>query len=216
VTIAGPIRPRRPYDGSRRRAAADNNRLAVLAASRELLLRDGYQATTVRAIAERAGVSVETIYKSFGGKKQLMKAVYDVTVAGDDEPLPISQRFVMQEILATSDPRRKLTLYGEFVGNFHQRLSPLFHLLGEADPDVAQIRAVTENERLTGLRSFIRHLDEERCLRIGLEPAKAADICWVLTSSAIFVQFTQTRRWSSEAYRQWLTEALLTTLCPAP
>jgi AcrR family transcriptional regulator len=77
--------PRRPYNSERRRQAADRTRAAVLAACRELLFRDGYHATTVRAVAERAGVSVETVYKTFGGKPGMVKALWDTTLAGDDE-----------------------------------------------------------------------------------------------------------------------------------
>jgi AcrR family transcriptional regulator len=60
----------------------------VLAAGRELLLARGYHGTTIRVVAERAGVSPELVYKGFGGKQGLMKAVYDTTLAGDDEPVP--------------------------------------------------------------------------------------------------------------------------------
>ncbi|WP_404814102.1 TetR/AcrR family transcriptional regulator [Kitasatospora fiedleri] len=52
-----PDAPRRPYDASRRQEAARRNRAAVLAACRELLFAEGYRAATVRAVAERAGVS---------------------------------------------------------------------------------------------------------------------------------------------------------------
>ena len=36
-------------------------------------------------LAEAAEVSQETIYKAFGGKAGLLKAVYDTSLAGDDE-----------------------------------------------------------------------------------------------------------------------------------
>jgi hypothetical protein len=80
--------PRRSYNSEGRREAARRNRAAVLAACRELLFQDGYHATTVRAVAERAGVSAETVYKSFGGKPGMVKALWDITLAGDDEPVP--------------------------------------------------------------------------------------------------------------------------------
>ena len=79
--------PRRAYNAERRREAAHRNRAAVLEACRDLLFRDGYQATTIRAVAERAGVSTETVYKTFGGKPGLVKALWDVTLAGDDEQI---------------------------------------------------------------------------------------------------------------------------------
>jgi AcrR family transcriptional regulator len=71
----------RPYDADSRRESAARNRAAVLAACRELLCRDGYHRMTVRSVAEHAGVPPETIYKAFGGKPGLMKALWDVTLA---------------------------------------------------------------------------------------------------------------------------------------
>src|SRR5690242_916070 len=103
--------PRRPYNSEHRREAAGRNRAAVLAACGELLFRDGYHATTVRAVAERAGVSAETVYKTFGGKPGMVKALWDVTLAGDDEPVPKGDRAQVQEILGTRELGAKLRLY---------------------------------------------------------------------------------------------------------
>ncbi len=203
---------RRPYDTSGRRAAAERNRGAVLRACRELLERDGYQATTVRAVAERAGVSVETVYKAFGSKQRLLKTVYDVALAGDDEPVPIGQRPAVRRILATPDPHRKLTLYAAFVCDLYQRLGGLLAVLAAADPELAEVAAVTEQERLLGLRAFVAHLAEEGLLRPGLDPSRAADACWALTSPQLFAQLTRIRNWRAEEYRLWIADMLTASL----
>jgi len=159
---------RRGYDASGRAAAATRRRQAVLDACRDLLVHNGYQATTVKAVAERAGVSTETIYKSFGGKKQLVKSLYDVTVAGDDEPVPIGERPDIRHILATSDPHEKLARYGAFVRSYQERTNVLLHVFTAANPDIAEIRATIEGERLSGLRTFVAHLASEGHLRAQL------------------------------------------------
>jgi AcrR family transcriptional regulator len=208
--------PRRSYDTAGRRAAAERNRDAVVRACRELLERDGYQATTVRAVAERAGVSAETVYKAFGSKQQLMKAVYDVALAGDHEPVPIGERPEIQQVLATPDPHRKLVLYAAFVCDLHRRLGGLLAVLGGADPDLAEVRAATEQERLLGLRAFVAHLEGEGLLRPGLDGARAADACWALTGPQLFAQLTRSRAWSAEDYRGWIADMLAATLLPCP
>src|SRR5580698_3963785 len=106
---------RRPYDARRRQDAARRNRAAILDACRDLLVRDGYQSTTIRAVAEQAGVSPETVYKAFGSKPGLVKALWDVTLAGDDEPLTMAQRPALREVWRTRDPHAKLRLYAGFV-----------------------------------------------------------------------------------------------------
>src|SRR6476659_3244056 len=104
------VTPVRRYDSSRRRAQADQNRAAVIAAARARFFADGYASTTVGQIAGDAGVSVETIYKAFGNKAGLLKAVFDVAVAGDDEPVAMADREFVAQIQAEPDARRKLEL----------------------------------------------------------------------------------------------------------
>jgi AcrR family transcriptional regulator len=209
------VRPsaRRAYDASGRRAAAARNRQAVLAACHELLLRDGYQATTIRAVAELAGVSAELIYKAFGSKQGLMKAVYDFVIAGDDEPVPVGQRPAIQRIWAISDLREKIRAYAAFVRDLNERLGGLATVLAEADPEVAQVRAVTENERLRGVRAFVDHLAAAGLLA-DVDPGRAADECWVLTSLAIYAQLTAAREWPADAYQDWLARMLTAALHP--
>lgn len=206
---------RRPYDASRRQDAAARNRAAVLAACRELLLGDGYQATTIRAVAGRAGVSPETVYKAFGGKPGLVKALWDVTLAGDDEPLTMAQRPQLQEVWRTRDPHTKLRLYAAFVRGVNERLAALSALLAQAGPEVAQVLAVSESERLTGVTAFLAHLADQGLLRPGTDPAQAADGCWALAGPQLFTQLTTGRGWTAAAYQEWLADLLTATLLGA-
>ena len=81
---------KRSYDASRRREQARARRLAVVLAARDLFERDGFRPTTIAAIAAHAGVSAESVYKGFGTKAALAKAVFDLVIAGDDEPVPVT------------------------------------------------------------------------------------------------------------------------------
>src|ERR671933_222424 len=102
---------KRSYDASRRREQARARRLAVILAARDLFERDGFRATTISAVASRAGVSPESIYKGFGGKAALAKAVFDLVIAGDDEPVPVAERPEARLVQAEPDVRRKIRLY---------------------------------------------------------------------------------------------------------
>ena len=202
----------RPYDSSRRRAAAQANRRAILDACRELLLRDGYPATTIRAVADRANLSPESVYKMFGSKPQMMKALWDITMAGDDAPLALAERPELQTVLSTPDPQLRLELYAGFVTGAHERLAALFTLLTGADPELAQLLAATEQERLTGISAFVAHFAEAGLLRAGADQRLAADACWALTSPRLFIELTVDREWTADVYRQWLTGMLTATL----
>ncbi|MGD9991639.1 helix-turn-helix domain-containing protein, partial [Pseudonocardia sp.] len=79
--------PTRRYRSTVRRERARHTRAAVLDAAREEFLTTGYAATSMRAVAARAGVSVPTVEQLFGTKRALLAAVVDATTAGDDEPV---------------------------------------------------------------------------------------------------------------------------------
>ncbi|MFC1406149.1 MULTISPECIES: TetR/AcrR family transcriptional regulator [Streptacidiphilus] len=204
--------PRRPYNSGRRREAAARNRAAVLEACRELLFQDGYHATTVRAVAERAGVSVETVYKTFGGKPGLVKALWDSTLAGDDEPVAMADRPQMQEVLRTGEPAAKLRLYAGFVRGIHERITPLFTLLTQAGPEVGEVLGAGERERLVGVTAFVAHLDETGALRPEADRVHLADALWALAGPQLYTQLTVGRGWSADAYEEWLAATLAATL----
>src|SRR3954451_13651842 len=119
------VNPRRAYDSTNRQEQARRTRLAVLTAARARFLADGYAATTIAAVAADAGVSVETVYKAFGNKPGLVKAVFDVAVVGDDEDVPMMQREFVQRNIAEPDPRRKLRDYGDHLAALAPRVSPI-------------------------------------------------------------------------------------------
>ena len=206
--------PRRSYNSEGRREAARRNRAAVLDACRELLFRDGYHATTIKAVAERAGVSPETVYKSFGGKPGLVKALWDITLAGDDDPVPMGDRPQVQQILATRELSTKFRLYGTYVRGIHERITPLFALLTQAGPDVGEVLELGEQERLTGVTAFVTHLDETGALRPDADPAQVADAVWALAGPQLYTQLTAGRGWSADTYEQWLADTLTATLSP--
>jgi AcrR family transcriptional regulator len=202
------------YDASGRRAAAERSRRAVLDAGRELLLRDGYKATTIRAVAQHAGVSPELVYKAFGSKPQLMKAVYDVALAGDDEPVPMGQRPELRAVFASAEAREALRLYAAFVYGVHERLGGLLAVLAGSDPELAAVAMETEAERLRGVSAFVDHLAAMGWLRPGLSASAGADSCWVLTSPQVFDQLIRARAWNAETYRRWLGRMLAAALLP--
>src|SRR5689334_2573040 len=61
----------------RRALQAEQTRRDIIAAARQLFAADGYQATTMKAIGEAAGVSVQTVYDSVGSKASLLLALND-------------------------------------------------------------------------------------------------------------------------------------------
>jgi AcrR family transcriptional regulator len=205
----------RTYDNSGRVAQAQRTRRRVVAVAYELLLDKGYAATKLSDVAARAGVSVETIYKGFGSKAALTKQVYDVTLAGDDEPVPMSERPEIKAIVDEPDPRRKAALYAALGRRLGERLGPLLAILLRArgaDPDLEAFARTIANERLAGNGAFVGLLADAGALRPGLDSARARDLLWALTSPELYQLLVIERGWSPDEYESWLATAITDAL----
>jgi len=210
-----PVNPRRSYDASGRQAQARQSRLAVLRAARRLFLDRGYAATTMAAVAASAGVSVETVYKAFGNKAGLVKAVFDSDIVGDDEPVPFMEREFVQRNMAEPDPRRKLEAYGEHLAEALPRAGPIqlvVRAAAAADPAAAAVWAQLQRERLTGMTAFADHLDRDGHLRPGLTADDARDILWVHNSVELWDLLVNERGWTAGRYGRWVGEQLIAAL----
>lgn len=210
------VKPRK-YDSSRRREQARETRRAILDAARDLFLDRGYAETTVPAIAAAAGVSVETIYKAFANKVGLIKAVFDVAIVGDDEPIPMLERDLVRRIRAEPDPRRKLWIYGEHLAAAGPRASALQLLVRGAavsDREAARMWDRMLIERLTGMTHFARELHEEGNLRTDVSFEEARDVLWTYNSVELYDLLVIQRGWTNERYGRFIADALIAALLP--
>ena len=188
----------------------------VLGAARDLFLRRGYAGATIEAIAHRAGVSPQTVYNVVGGKAALLKAVYDVAIAGDDEPVPVGARPAYAELTAAPDARSCLRLYARLGRELMQRAGPVVTVVfvegSGRDPDLRAFIDKIENERAAGTAGMARLIATRFGLRPGLTEAQAADVLWALTSPEMADRFTRRRGWSPDDYEEWLTRAMADAL----
>jgi AcrR family transcriptional regulator len=198
------------YDNSSRAAAARATRTKVLAAARDAFLSGGYAGTTIRGVAGAAGVSQETVYKRFGTKARLLKDVYDVAMAGDEEPVPVADRPEAMAVRTARTPAGVATAYGHYARVLTDRAGPLMRIVLSArgtDPDLEAFVATVDAERLTGATFAVRAWDERGWLRPGLGVEKARDQLWTLNAPAVWVLLGE-RGWSGEDYASWLAAGL--------
>jgi AcrR family transcriptional regulator len=203
----------RRYDSSRRRAQAGQNRAAALDAARARFFAQGYAGTTIGQIAGDAGLSVETIYKAFGNKAGLLKAVFDVAVAGDDEPVAMADRDFIARIEAEPQARRKIEMYVAHLCESMPRAAPVQLLAreaGAADADAAGVYAQTRAETLHGMTLFGRNLHRTGQLRVGA--IEARDVLWTYFSAELYELLVLERGWSTKRYGRFLAEAVIAAL----
>jgi AcrR family transcriptional regulator len=203
------VKPRRRYDSSRRQDQARKSRWDVLMAARELWLDQGYAATTLGEIATSAGVSVETIYKAFTNKAGVLKALFDVTVAGDDEPVPMAERADIRAMIAEPAPGRKLDMYAEHTRLAMARVAPVQLMLraaAGADPAAAAVWRKTRDELLDGMTQFAQDLRRTGGLSPGLPSTQARDILWTCFSIELYELLVLERDWPSRRYASFVAE----------
>jgi AcrR family transcriptional regulator len=213
--VKGTSRSRR-YDNSTRAEQAKVTRRRVLDTTYRLLIDNGYAATTIKAVAAEAGVSIDTVYKTFGSKGKLIKDVYDVVLAGDDEPTPLMERPVWREFIAETTPRAKLRKYAAVCRLLQGRLGPLLAVLVSAarsgNPELVAFAETIKGERLAGAGAVVRALAEIGRLRPELDHERARDVIWTLNSPDVYQLFVRERGWTNDEYEQWLAHALITGL----
>ena len=210
---------KRQYDATGRREQARQRRRDVVVAAQELFEADGFQATTISAVAKRAGVSAESVYKGFGTKAALAKAVFDFVIVGDDEPIPMAERPETRVIQKEPDVRRKIQLY---VAGFVQRqersarVQILIRDGRHSDETLRETWQTLLDERLTGMTMFGRHLLETGDLRPGITLDEVADILWTYISVEFYELLVLLRGWPSERYAALVANAITDALCERP
>jgi AcrR family transcriptional regulator len=208
------VNTKRRYDSSGRQERARQTRDQITSIARELFLSRGYAATTVAEVAAAAHVSVETIYKGFGGKPGLVRAIIEIGLAGQG-PVPAEQR--SDAIRDTEpDPRKIFAAWGAFTAELAPRVGPIFQLARDAsgDPDVAAVLDQLSSARHERMTVNARGLAAAGHLRPGITVDQAADIMWALNSPELYDLLVARRGWPPERYGQFIAEALTALLPP--
>lgn len=179
-------------------------------AAAELFVGQGYAATTIDAIAERAGVARRTVFSVVGGKVALLKLAYDWSLVGDDEPVAMSDRPEIRAIVAARSRRRAVTLWAQHVTMVAHRSTPMMLVMqaaADTDPDAAALyeKAVWDARR--GARRFVEHLTTIAALRPGLDADLAADLIWALLDPGVYDRMVRRGGWSDAEFSSWLARA---------
>jgi AcrR family transcriptional regulator len=194
------------YDNRQRQEAARTTRARIIETAKTSFLRRGFGGTTIRQVAHEAGVSQETIYKTFGGKAALLKSVYDVSLAGDDEAIPLAARPEAIAVRDAASPGAAALAYAELAQLISSRIDPLLRvLLGSRDTDKAltEFARTTERERHVGSAFYVRQWEQIGWLRDDLTTEQAIDSVWALNSPQPRWLLLD-HGWSEEQYTRWL------------
>lgn len=190
---------------------------AVVEAARRLFLERGYGGTTIEAISESSDTPQATVYRLFSSKLGILKAVLDVSIAGDDQAVALLDRPHVRALISDQDPTRQLTGFAALVSDLMARAAPVHRILVDAarsDQEAAALLAENARQRHEGQRRIARSLARSGALRPGLRERDAADIIHALASPEVYGLLTSDRGWTVERYEAWLRDILVEQLLP--
>ena len=199
----------RSYYSLVRQRQADETRARIAAAARRLILNQGYERATIEAIAREAGVATPTVYAVFGSKRRILSELIDRAAFG-----PAYQALV-GEVKDLVDPVARLRLSARIARQVYDSERLEFDLLRKAGvviPELAAIEQEKECGRYEGQASTITLLVQSGQLLSGLDEKEARDIFWTLTARDIYRMLVIERKWSSDRYEKWLSEAIVSAL----
>jgi AcrR family transcriptional regulator len=206
MTLVPPPVKRR-YDATGRRQAAARTRAAILDAARALFAEHGYAATPMTAIADRAGVALDTVYASVGRKPELARLLIETAISGTDQAVPAEQRDYVRAIQAAPDAGSKIAIYAAAMAAIAPRLALVYSIIEQAardEPGLAALWAEIAERRAANMRLFVANLATAGPLRLDLD--EAADIVWATNAPELYQLLARQRGWSPERYERFLAD----------
>lgn len=202
----------RAYSSPLRRRLAGETRAAVLRAAHDLFVRQGYGATTVEQVAAAAGVSKPTVFSAVGNKQTLLKVVRDVAMAGDDEPIAMSERPIADAMRAEPDQDRAIALAAAAMAGVSRRYAAVDGVLRGAaaagEDGLRELWETSEAQRLTGARMWMTVLVAKRPAPEGFDLDAAVDQLWLYMAPDQYARLVHGRGWSDERAETWLADRI--------
>ena len=210
---------------SRQREAGEvtrrETRRRLLAAAAAEFAERGYAAATVSRIAGRAGVSVQSLYNDWGNKRNLLEAVMQTAVTGDDEA-SLAPGKPPEVITATlgpedfTDPRRLLAHLAHQYRLLAERAAVGWQTYRDAaatDPDIAADWQRLSEMRRDAFHALLTRIPDA-ALRPGLSPARAADTAWAIASPETHHQLVRQAGYAYDDLESWVRSTLSAALFP--
>jgi AcrR family transcriptional regulator len=198
--------------GLSRQEKAAGTRRRMLDAAYELFCSDGYRTTTMEAIAERAGVAVQTLYFTFHTKDELFQEVHERTVLGDENLPPPMQPWYLAAV-AADDIKNAVRHICRGVLSISRRVAPMipaFHAVA-GDPAGA-VWERSQQMRHDGMIDLVTALAKKTPLRKNVTKDHAADVLYLLLGPDLYWTMVLGRGWTERQLANWTERVVLNDL----
>jgi AcrR family transcriptional regulator len=201
----------RGYHSPVRTERAVRTRTQILEAAHGLFLERGFARCSVAEIAAAAGVARPTVLAVFGSKAALLRAVVDLAMAGDDEPVPVAQRTWFQPVWTADTQEGCLDAYARAVVRIGRQSSDVIELVRRAadeSPENAEMWDELQRNRRFGARTIVTRVRELGPLPRGLTVRRGTDLLFVLNDSGHYRTLVHDAGWSERAFEAWLSDRM--------
>jgi AcrR family transcriptional regulator len=205
-----------PVKRSKQADKARQTRHRITAAARELFAEYGYGATTLQDVADRAGVSVQSIYFVFGNKRSLLKEVVDTTIAGDDQPIETMERDWFRDAVGAATASELLRQFVHGTGQIIVRVAPILDVIRTAatiDPEIAEQWPQDGNPRYTVHAAAAKALVAKPGASREVSAEHAADVLYGILSPELYLLYVRDRGWTPDQWERWAYSTLRSQLC---
>jgi AcrR family transcriptional regulator len=207
---------RRPYHSPERARRAQQTRLRIVNAAQELFLQRGYVSTTMRAIADAAGVAEKTVYLAFANKPAVLDAVIDNAISSA-EPNAIP---TAPDQAATSDAAvailRSFSQTASAIMERTARVLAIAESAATADPELGKLRERGHTAMRERFEAVAAALNTRGALAPNVSQSHAAATIYAIVNEAVYLRLTDGYGWSSQDYAQWLELVLTAALTRQP
>jgi AcrR family transcriptional regulator len=203
------VKTSRGYDSTLRARQAADRRQALAVAARDLFVERGYPATTMNAVASRAGVSLKTVYNAYATKAGLLRAVWDLSLKGDLDDAPVAERSWYTALLSEPDPHTQITMTAVNSRIVKTRIGPMLKVIRDAasvDDDLAALWELIQSDFWANQHAIIDSLDRKGAIRAGLSPDRATDLLWLFNHPDIWLLLVDRRGWSPTQWESWFAK----------
>jgi AcrR family transcriptional regulator len=166
----------------------------------------------MEAVGSAAGVSVQTVYFQFRTKDQLLRAVHEWTVVGDEGVPPEAQPWYAAA-LGQPDAAQALAAVVAGTARINERVAPTLSIFATlAKESQGQIYRTSQRLRREGMERLVAALRTKSPLRPGVTPAKAADLLDFLMGPESYAELVLRAGWSRRRWISWVTDTLVEQL----
>jgi AcrR family transcriptional regulator len=194
-----------------RQAQVAHTEERILAAATELFLAEGYPATTLAAVARRAGVGARTVYVRFGTKAALFKRVIDVAIVGDTQPVGVLGRAWTRSAFADPTAAARITAFAAGGRQIMERTGALFAVAQQAaavEPLIAGFWQQGREQTRHVHALFWARMSDDGLLDPETDLDWLIDTTTLLGAAETYLLITRMIGWDLDTYQDWLVTSM--------